>query len=83
MCYLFLCDCESNIMHYEDNTILYACEPNMDLVLSKIENKTPLKLLHSFNKSTFENYLLNFVQKNNQKIYKAWQEINVLEETDK
>ena len=65
---LFLCDCESNIIIYEDDTILYACEPNMDIVLSKIENKTPLKLLRKLNKLTFENYLLNIVQKDNQKI---------------
>ena len=65
---LFLCDCESNIINYKDDTVLHACEPNMDLVLSKIENKTPLTPLRSFNKLTFENYLLNIVQKDNQKI---------------
>ena len=32
---LFLCDCESKIT--VDNATLYYCEPNMDLVLSKIE----------------------------------------------
>ena len=34
MCDLFLCDCETNIINYADDTTLYACEPNMDLVLS-------------------------------------------------
>ena len=37
MCHLFLCDCECNINNYADNTILYACAPNMDLVLNKLE----------------------------------------------
>ena len=37
MCDLFLCDCESNIINYVDNTTLYVCEPNMDLILSKLE----------------------------------------------
>ena len=46
MCDLFLCDCESNI-NYADDTTLYACEPDMDLVLSKLK-KTPLQFLHSF-----------------------------------
>ena len=40
MCDLFLCDCESNIINYADDTTLYACEPNMDLVLSKLEKDT-------------------------------------------
>ena len=39
MCDLFLCDYESNI-NYADDTTLYACEPNMDLVLSKLEKDT-------------------------------------------
>ena len=34
---LFLCDCESNIINYVDNTTLYVCETNMDLILSKLE----------------------------------------------
>ena len=37
MCDLYLCDCESNIINYADDTTLYACEPNMDLVLRKLE----------------------------------------------
>ena len=37
---LFLCDCETNIVIYVDDTTLYACEPNMDLVLSKLEKAT-------------------------------------------
>ena len=37
MCDRFLCDCESNIISYGDDTTIYACEPNMDLVLSKLE----------------------------------------------
>ena len=36
MCDLFLCDYESNIVNYADYTILYTCEPNMDLVLGKL-----------------------------------------------
>ena len=40
MCDLFLCDCESNIINYADDTTLYACEPNMDLVLNKLEKDT-------------------------------------------
>ena len=40
MCDLFLCDCETNIINYADDTTLYACEPNMDLVLSKLEKDT-------------------------------------------
>ena len=40
MCDLFLCDCESDIINYADDTTLYACEPNIDLVLSKLEKDT-------------------------------------------
>ena len=40
MCNLFLRDCESNIINYADDTTLYACEPNMDLVSSKLEKDT-------------------------------------------
>ena len=40
MCDLFLCDCESNIINYADDTTLYACEPNVHLVLSKLEKDT-------------------------------------------
>ena len=36
MCDLFLCNYECNIVNYADNTTLYACEPNMELVLSKL-----------------------------------------------
>ena len=36
----FLCDCESNIINHVDDTTLYACELNMDLVLSKLEKDT-------------------------------------------
>ena len=46
MCDLFLCDCESNI-NYADDTTLYAYEPNMDLLLSKLE-KDPSTWLHGF-----------------------------------
>ena len=113
MCDLFLCDCETNIINYADDTTLYACEPNMDLVLSKLEKDTStvftwfqnnyLKansgkshlLTTSDNiqhinvggnqlssskyeellgilidhKLTFENHLLNIVQKVNQKLH--------------
>ena len=47
MCNLFLCDCESNIINYADDTTLYACEPNIDFVLSKLE-KNPLQFLYDF-----------------------------------
>ena len=40
MCDLFLCDCETNIINYADDTAIYACELNMDLVLSKLEKDT-------------------------------------------
>ena len=46
MCDLFLCGYESNFI-YADDTTLYACEPNMNLVLSKLE-KEPLQFLHGF-----------------------------------
>ena len=113
MCNLFLCDCETNIINYADDTTLHACEPSMDLVLSKLEKGTStvftwfqnnyLKansgkshlLTTSDNiqrinvrgnqlssskseellgilidhKLTFENYLLNIVQKVNQKLH--------------
>ena len=36
-CDHFLCDCETNVVNYADNTILYASEPNMDFLLSKLE----------------------------------------------
>ena len=42
MCDLCLCDCESNIINYADDTTLYACEPNIDLVLSKLEKDTSI-----------------------------------------
>ena len=113
MCDLFLCDCETNIINYADNTTLYAYEPNMDLVLSKPEKDTSTvftwfqinylkansgkshllttsdniqhinvdgKQLSSSkseellgiligHKLTFENHLLNIVQKVNQKLH--------------
>ena len=37
MCDLSLCDCETKIINYTCDTTLFACEPNMDLVLSKLE----------------------------------------------
>ena len=40
MCDLFIYDCESNIINYADQTKLYACKPNMDIVLSKLEKDT-------------------------------------------
>ena len=40
ICNLFLCDCETNIINYADDTTLYACQPNKDLVLSKVEKGT-------------------------------------------
>ena len=35
MCDLFLCDYESNIINYAYDITLYACEPNIDLVLNE------------------------------------------------
>ena len=32
MCNLFLCDCESNVINYANDTTLYASEANVDLV---------------------------------------------------
>ena len=107
MWHLFLCDCESNIINYNDNTSLHACEPNMDLVLSKLEKGTSatfkwfqnnyLKVTRRKNNSlginslvasnhgnskyeellgiliehklTFENHVLNIVEKINQKLH--------------
>ena len=40
MCDLFLCDCETNITNYANDTTLYACEPNMHLILNKIKKDT-------------------------------------------
>ena len=40
MCCLFLCDCETNIINYADDTALYACEPNMVLKLRKLKKDT-------------------------------------------
>ena len=40
MCDLFVCDCETNIINCADDSTLYACEPNMHLVLSKLEKDT-------------------------------------------
>ena len=37
---LFLCDCETNIINYANDTTIYACEPNTDLVLSKLKKDT-------------------------------------------
>ena len=113
ICDNFQCDCETNIINYADDTTLYDCEPNMDLVSSKLEKGTStvftwfqnnyLKansgkshlLTASDNiqhinvkgnhlssskseellgilidhKLTFENYLLNIVEKVNQKLH--------------
>ena len=40
MCDLFLCDCKTNITNYTNDTTLYACVPNMDLILSKLKKDT-------------------------------------------
>ena len=40
MCNLFLSDCETNVINYVEDTTLYACEPSMDLELSKLEKDT-------------------------------------------
>ena len=113
ICDLFLCDCEANI-NYADDTTLYACESNMNLVSSKLEKDTSTvftwfqnnylransgkshalttsdNVQHWGNvgenqlssskfeellgilidhKLTFENHLLNIVQKVNQKLH--------------
>ena len=44
---LFLYDGESNITNYADDTTLYTCEPNINLVLSKVEKDTST-ILHGF-----------------------------------
>ena len=51
ICDLFLCDCEINITNYANNTTLYACEPNMDLILSKLKKDT---WFHMVSKQLFE-----------------------------
>ena len=40
MCNPFPCDCETNISNYANGTTLYVCEPNTDIVLSKLEKDT-------------------------------------------
>ena len=35
---LFLCDCKTNITNYTNGTTLYACVPNMDLILGKLKS---------------------------------------------
>ena len=40
ICDLSLCDCKSNIINYVEDTTLHASEPDMDLVLSKLEKDT-------------------------------------------
>ena len=67
MCDLFLYDCESNIINYADDTTRYVCEPNMDLVSSKLEKKRkkakkshPLATsdnVHQFSNSKYEEVL--------------------------
>ena len=37
---LFLCNCETKIINSAGDTTLYACEPNVELVLSKLEKYT-------------------------------------------
>ena len=49
-CNLFLCDCKFEIIKYADDTTLYVCEPNMDLVLSKME-KSPLQFQNKYLKA--------------------------------
>ena len=44
---LFLYDGESNITNYADDTTLYTCEPNINLVLSKVEKDTST-IFHGF-----------------------------------
>ena len=110
---LFLCDFETNIINYTDDTTLYSCEPNMNLILNKLEKDTsavftwfknnylkansgkshPLATSDNIQhinvegsqlssskseellgilidqKLTFENHLLNIIQKVNQKVH--------------
>ena len=37
-CASFLC--ETNIINYPDDTTIYTCEPNIDLILNKLEKDT-------------------------------------------
>ena len=60
MCDLFLCDCKSNIINYADDTTLYACEPNMDLVFSKLEKDTS---------TIFTWFQNNFLKANSRKLH--------------
>ena len=60
MCDLFLCECEYNI-NYADDTTLYACEPNMDLNLSKLEKGTSTVFTwfeNNYLKANEENHIL-------------------------
>ena len=49
MCDIFLFDCKSSIISYKGDTILQTCEPNTDLVLSKLEkeNSTVFTMLQT------------------------------------
>ena len=58
MCNLFLCDCETNIINYADDTTLYACEPNMDFELSKLEKDTS---------TVFTRFQNNYLKANSEK----------------
>ena len=60
MCDLFLCDCETNIINYADDNTLYACEPNMDLVLSKLKKGTS---------TVFTSFQNNFLKANSGKLH--------------
>ena len=110
-CARFLC--ETNIINYADDTTIYTCEPNTDLVLNKLEKDTSIVFTWFQNnclkansgkshlltisdniqhinvrgnqlssskyeellgilidhKLTFENHLLNIVQKVNRKLH--------------
>ena len=47
MCDRFLCDYNSNIINYADDTTFYACEPNMNRYCVNLK-KTPLQFIHGF-----------------------------------
>ena len=63
MCDFFLCDSASNI-NYADGTTLYACEPSMDLTLSKLEKDTStvLTVFYGF-------YGFNYLKANSGKLH--------------
>ena len=60
VCVCDLCDCEADIISYPDDTTVYACGPNMDLVLSKLEKDTS---------TVFTWFQNNYLKANSEKSY--------------